>query len=313
MNAHITLGNALFFLGELGSARPHLEHGIALYLEQGFARSQPLQHCSHSLHNSTHPGVFGLCRLAQVLWYLGYPDQALQRSQEALTLAQELSHPESLATALVFAADIHSRRREGQRTYEQAEAARVLSGEQGFAFRLAQAPILRGWALVEQGQGEAGLAQIRQGLAAQRAGGVATAANLTLLAEASRKAGQLEEGLRVVAEALAMSDRSRGHRRLVELYRLKGELLLTRSSEHQAEAETCFCQALDIARHQQAKSLELRAAMSLARLWQCQGKHTEAHALLAPIYGWFTEGFDTADLQDAKALLEALSGSSWSG
>jgi class 3 adenylate cyclase/predicted ATPase len=289
-NAHIMLGNVLWSVGEWATARRHLERGIAF--------SQPLQHCSHSLHNSTHPGVFGLCRLAQVLWYLGYPDQALQRSQEALTLAQELSHPESLATALVFAADIHSRRREGQRTYEQAEAARVLSGEQGFAFRLAQATILRGWALVEQGQGEAGLAQIRQGLAAQRAGGVATAANLTLLAEASRKVGQLEEGLRVVAAA-------QGSRR-AELYRLQGELLLTRSSEHQSEAETCFCQALDLARRQEAKSLELRATMSLARLWQQQGKRTEAHALLAPVYGWFTEGFDTADLQEAKALLEAL-------
>src|SRR5262249_44870531 len=139
-----------------------------------------------------------------------------------------------------------------------------------------------------------------------RAGGVATAANLNQLAEASRKAGQIEEGLRVVAEALAMSDRSRGHPRLVELYRLKGEMLLTRSSVHQAEAETCFCQAHDIARHQQAKSLELRAAMSLARLWQRQGKRAEAQALLAPVYGCFTEGFDTADLQEARALLAEL-------
>jgi tetratricopeptide (TPR) repeat protein len=171
MNAHIALGNALSFLGELGSARAHLEHGIALYLEQGFARSQPLQHCSHGLINP-QAVVHGLSRLAQVLWMLGYPDQALQRSQEALTLAQEFSHPFSVATALFFAAQIHCWRREGHLTYEQASAALMLSGKQGFALRLAQATILQGWALVEQGQGEAGMAQIRQGLAARRASGV---------------------------------------------------------------------------------------------------------------------------------------------
>jgi class 3 adenylate cyclase/tetratricopeptide (TPR) repeat protein len=143
-DAHILLGNALFFLREWGSARPHLEQGIALYNSQ--------QHRSHVLTPALL-GVFGLSRLAQVLWELGYPDQALQRSQEALTLARELARPFSLATALIFAAELHRYRREAQMTYEQAEAALVLSREQGFALRLAQATILRGWALVEQGQG----------------------------------------------------------------------------------------------------------------------------------------------------------------
>jgi predicted ATPase len=242
--------------------------------------------------------VFGLSRLTQILWELGYPDQALQRSQEALTLARELAHPFSLATALIFAAYLHQHRREAHMTYERAEAALGLSREQGFALRLAQAAILRGWVLVEQGQGEAGIAQIRQGLAALRATGAAMAAigsDLRLLAEAYGKVGQIEEGLRVI-------EGQKG----AELYRLKGELLLTLSSEHQAEAETCFRQALEVARRQQAKSWELRAAMSLARLWQGQGKRVEAHELLAPLYGWFTEGFDTADLQEAKALLEEL-------
>jgi predicted ATPase len=165
--------------------------------------------------------------------------------------------------------------------------------------------MLQGWALVEQGQGEAGIAQIRQGLAARRASGEATATHLHLGAEASWKAGQIEEGLRATAEALVLRDRSES-RGVAELYRLKGELLLTRSSEHQAEAESCFRAALEAARSQQAKSWELRAAMSLSRLWQQQGKRAEARQLLAPIYGWFTEGFDTADLQEARVLLDAF-------
>src|SRR5262249_12996311 len=151
----------------------------------------------------------------------------------------------------------------------------------------------RGWALVEQGQGEAGITQIRQGGAF---GG------WSLLAEAYRKVGQIEEGLRVAEEALGRGDTIEGW--AGELYRGKGELLLTRSAEHHAEAESCFRQALEIAQRHGAKSLELRAAMSLSRLWQRQGKWAEARELLAPIYNWFTEGFETADLQEAKALLE---------
>jgi predicted ATPase/class 3 adenylate cyclase len=298
-NAHIMLGNALYFLREWDAARTHLEQGIAFYNAQ-----QPR---SQGFLTETHQGVFGLIRLAQVLWSLGYPDQALQRSHEALTLARELAHPASLASALLFAAEVHMYRREGQRTYEQAEVVLGLAREHGFAFRVAQATILQGWTLVEQGQGETGIAQMRQGLAAFRATGAELARSyyLALLAEAYGRVGQIEEGLQVVAEELARSDSSGGGE--VELYRLKGELLLARSAEHHTEAESCFRQALEIARRQQAKSLELRAAMSLSRLWQQQGKRAEAYDLLAPIYGWFTEGFDTADLQEAKALLDELS------
>src|SRR5262249_54742902 len=282
-NAHITLGNALYFLRELDAARPHLEQGVAFY-------NAP-QHRSQGFLTETHQGVFGLIRLAQVLWWLGYPDQALQRSHEALTLARELAHPASVATALFFAAEVHMHRREGQSTYEQAEAALGLAREHGFAFRVAQATILRGWTLVEQGQGEAGIAQMCQGQAAHRATGSGRKGYSYLLAEAYGKMGQTEEGLRVVAEALARSDNSGGGE--AELYRLKGELLLTRSSEYHVEAESCFRQALDIARRQETKSLELRAAMSLSRLWQQQGKRAEARELLAPVFNWFTEGFDT--------------------
>ena len=211
-----------------------------------------------------------------------------------------------MANALIYAANLHESRREGHIADEQAEAALVLSREQGFAFRLAEATVLRGWALVEQGQGEAGIAQIRQGIAAERATGSRTAGHLALLAKAYWHLGQSEEGLRVVAEALAIGNSNGEGRWTAELYRLQGELLLTLASKHYAEAETCFQQALETARRQQAKSWELRAAMSLARLWQRQGKRAAAHQLLAEVYGWFTEGFDTADLQEAKALLEAL-------
>jgi predicted ATPase len=174
--------------------------------------------------------------------------------------------------------------------------------------RVAEATIERGWVLVEQGQGEAGMVQLRQGLAAYRATGARGGSYLALLAEALRHMGQSEEGLRVLAEVPGVRD-SRGEGQgTAEVYRLRGELLLTCSCKYEAEAEACFQQALAIARRQQAKALELRAAMSLARLWQQQGKHVAAYELLAPVYGWFTEGFDTTDLQEAKVLLVELEG-----
>jgi predicted ATPase len=167
----------------------------------------------------------------------------------------------------------------------------------------------RGMALAMQGQGEAGLAQTRQGMAAVLATGQALARPLCLIlrAEAAGYAGQVDEGLRLLTEALAALKASGRSDLLAEAYRLQGELLLHQAVLDAAQAERCFQQALDIARPQQAKSWELRAALSLSRLWQRQGKHTEARELLAPIYGWFTEGFDTADLQEAKALLQELS------
>jgi predicted ATPase len=169
--------------------------------------------------------------------------------------------------------------------------------------------ITRGWALAYHGQGVEGIEEIRQGLAAYQTTGAELGRPwfLALLAEAYGKAGQAEEGLHVVAEALAAAANIGEGFFEAEQYRLKGELLLACSLENQTVAESCLHQALDSARRQEAKSLELRAAVSLSRLWQQQGKRAEARDLLAPIYGWFTEGFDTADLQEAQALLEALS------
>jgi predicted ATPase len=219
-----------------------------------------------------------------------------------------LSHPFSLALALYFAAWLYYFRREVYAAQEQAEAAVTLSSQQGFPFWLAAGTILGGWVLAEQGQEEEGIEQMRQGLAAYQATGAEQKQPyfLALLAEAYGKVAQTQAGLTMLAEALALVDKTGERWWEAELYRLKGELLLALSKENQAEVEACFRQAIDIAHHQSAKSLELRAVMSLSRLWQKQGKQEEARQMLAEVYGWFTEGFDTADLKEAKLLLEGL-------
>jgi predicted ATPase len=304
--AHYALGCSLFLLGELAQGREHLERGIALY--------HPQWHGSYAFLYSQDPRVVCSTYAAWLPWYLGHPDQALKRNNDMLTFAQELSHPFSLAFALNFAAMLHQLRGEVQAAQEWAEAAVALCTEQGFPFWSAPGTILQGWVLAEQGQAEKGIAQMRQGLTSYQATGADLYRPhfLALLAEACGKGRQTEEGLSAVAEALD-GVRQTGERYYeAELYRLKGELTLAQSSVQglassvQKEAEECFWKAIEIARRQQAKSLELRAVMSLARLWQQQGKRDEARKLLAEIYGWFTEGFDTKDLQEAQALLEEL-------
>jgi predicted ATPase len=303
--AHWNLGTTLYWLGELTSARTHLEQAIALF--------DPQKHPRFTV-GTADPRVNCLSFLSWTLWYLGYPDQALKRSQEALALAEGLSHPFSLTYALAFAAVFHSLRREEQLARERAEAVITLATEQGFPHWLAYGTIVRGWALAEQGQVEEGITQMRQ----SRISFLAP----YMLAEAYGKVGQVEEGLIVLAEALALVDKNGQPVNEAELYRFKGQLTLQKLSivscqlsvpspqpltpSPRGDAEACFLKALDIARKQQAKSLELRAVMSLSRLWQQQGKQKEAHSLLSDIYNWFTEGFDTKDLQEAKALLDSL-------
>jgi predicted ATPase len=208
-----------------------------------------------------------------------------------------------------FAAYLHHRRREAPAVQVQADALLPLATAQGFPLWVGYGTFWRGWALAVQGQGAVGLAQMHHGMAAILATGqtLTRPLCLVLLAEAAGHAGQVEEGLRLLAEALASLETSGRGDLLAEVYRLQGELLLRHATPDAAQAEACFHQALAVARRQQAKSWELRAAMSLSRLWQQQGKRAEARELLAPIYGWFTEGFDTADLQEAKALLDACS------
>jgi predicted ATPase len=203
---------------------------------------------------------------------------------------------------------LHQLRREWQVVSERADTAITVATAQQVALVLALGPFMRGWALAMQGQGTEGLMQLRQGLDAYRATGAAFQRPhfLSMLAEVHSSLGQLEAGLTALSEALTLVEKTGERYYEAELHRLKGELLLQQATPVVSHAETCFQQALDIACRQQAKSLELRAAMSLSRLWQQQGKRDVAHDLLAPIYGWFTEGFDTADLQDAKAFLVEL-------
>jgi class 3 adenylate cyclase/predicted ATPase len=300
LGAHWALGGALFCLGEFTPAREQWEQGFALY--------NPQQHHANAALYGFDLGVFCLCWAPHALWHLGYPDQALAMSREALDLAQKLSHPFSLAVALNYTAMLHQFRREPRAVHEQAEAAIALCTEQRFAYYLAWGTTMQGWAQVAQSQDEEGLAQMRHGLAALRATGASLRLPyyLVLLAEACGQTGQAVEGLTLLAEALAQAHKAGESWTEAELHRLKGDLLLALSPDKHAEAEGCLHQALAVARRQRAKALELRAATSLSRLWQQQGKHVEAQQLLAEIYGWFTEGFDTADLQDAKALLEEL-------
>jgi predicted ATPase len=299
--AHRALGSTLFSMGAVASTQTHCAQGIALY--------DPQQHRASVFRHGEDSGVVCLSIGTWAWWCLGYPAQGLTQSHEVVTLAQQQAYPFSLAFALGLSAIFHSFRREVRLTQERAEAAILLATEQGFPYWRAMGFLLRGWALTQQaGQAQEGVEQMHQGLRAYRATGAVLFQPyfLALLAEAHGTMGQPEAGLTALAEALTLVD-SRGERFYeAELYRLKGKLLLQQSLDNQAEAETCFQQAISIARSQQAKSFELRAAMSLARLWQQQGKRAEAHELLAPIYGWFTEGFDTADLQEAKALLEDL-------
>jgi predicted ATPase len=219
---------------------------------------------------------------------------------------RELPHPFSLAFAPNLAAQLCMLRREWHAVQEYAEVANALSTEQGFALFLAMGTWRRGVALVKQGH-EEGMALMRQGATATQSTGASKKLFLLLYdAEVSQAMGRNAEGLNILAEALALVDKTGERNYEAELHRLKGELLLQQHADNQAEAETCFHHAISIAQSQQAKSWELRAATSLARLWQQQGKRQEAYDLLAPVYNWFTEGFDTVDLQSAKALLYEL-------
>jgi predicted ATPase len=299
--AHIALGTSWFCLGQLSQAHAHYEQGMRLY--------DPQQH--HALtfrYGNFDPGVGCLAVAGWTLWLLGYPDQALERTNEALALAQHLEHPYTLARGLYWTALLHQLRREWQVVSERVATAITVATEHQVALVLALGPIMHGWALAMQGLGAEGLTQLRQGLDAYRATGAAFQRPhfLGMLAEVHRSLGQPEAGLTALNEALDLVETTGERYYAAELHRLQGELLQQHGTPEVSHAEACFQQALAIARRQQAKSLELRAAMSLSRLWHQQGKRDEARALLAPIYGWFTEGFDTADLQEARALLEEL-------
>jgi predicted ATPase len=317
LQAHRAMGHTLLWMGEFAPALAHFEQAIALY--------DPQQHRSLAVTSGQEPGVLSRGFAAHVLWYLGYPDRALKTMNEALAQAQEVAHPFSLAFALAHTAWLHHCRRETAETRERAEADIKFSDEQEFPFFLAQGMILRGWALAEQGLHAEGITHICQGLAVHEAGGAMLIRPywLSLLAQAYGRSGRAQDGLRVLDEALAITHGQ--HVWKAELHRLRGDLLLvcsngrddaeaapvdasavTEVGQSIAQADSCFRHAIEIARGQQSKSLELRAGTSLARLWKSQGRRQDAYELLAPVYDWFTEGFDTRDLKDARMLLDEL-------
>jgi predicted ATPase len=299
VEGHFLLGTMAFYRGDFIAARTHLEQGRSL--------SETLPSSPATLRGGFVRGVTLRTSLARVLWALGYADQAQQRSQEALTLARQGEHLPSLAYAECFVGLVCQCRRDVAGTQEHADALVALAIAQQWPLRAAQGCILRGWALAMQGDVAAGVAHLRQGVESHAVGPEHRRPHwLAMLAEAYGRAGQPEAGLQVLAEAVTLMTTAELWWSEAEISRLQGELYLQLARPDVPQAEACFQQALAVARRQQARSLELRAALSLACLWQQQGQRQVAHALLAPLYGWFTEGFDTADLQEAKALLEDL-------
>jgi predicted ATPase len=300
LEAQALLGYILLLLGDYATAWRHLAPGLA--------QTTPTAQRPLALYYGVASGVRCLSYAALTLWGLGYPAQAVQRSQEARALAQALAHPYSLAFAHFYAAFLQYLLRDAAAVQGQADALLTLATAQVFQLWVGYATCWRSWTGAVHGQGAGALEALDQGIATVLATGLELSRSfcLVLRAEAAGHAGQVEEGLRLLAEALRAFEATERGDLLAEAYRLQGELLLRQAVPDGPQAEACFQQARTVAHRQQAKSLELRAAMSLSRLWQRQGKRAKAYALLASIYGWFTEGFDTADLQEAKALLEEL-------
>ncbi|PON16108.1 hypothetical protein C2W62_20225 [Candidatus Entotheonella serta] len=289
--------------GKLIAARTHYFQAISAHSE-----TSPTEMPSYS---TTAPGVLAHSLLSRDLWSLGYPDQAMQHSQKTNDIVHEISHPYSRGVAHAFKAIMHLWRREPQVAYEQTIDAITLAEEHGFEYWAAWTTSLCGWALAMQGQTEAGQTEIHRSLAVSRAAEIKLEVLLSLhhLAEAYGESGNLEAGLETLTEALAEMASMEAWFYAPELYRLKGVFLLRQKVSDCQQAEGYFQQALKIAQQQKTKSFELRSATNLARLWQQQGKCSEAYDLLMPVYEWFSEGFDTADLQTAKALLEELDAS----
>jgi class 3 adenylate cyclase/predicted ATPase len=298
-----TRGGVAYFRGEI-------LHAVA-HFEQVLAHQRPLQHGSLARRYGIHhePALPCHCWAAEIAWLRGNGDQALALSMAALALARELDHSPSLASGLAWTALFHLTRRDVPRAREHAEATISLATELGFPFRLAEGRIVRGWATAAVGETSAGIAELREGIDAWRATGaeLSTTWWLAFLAEAYERADQPQLGLEAVTEALEIAGATGERLFAAELHRLRGGLLLLRGDgAADDEAEADFRRAIALARDQRTKLFELRAAVSLARLWQRQGRRAAAGELLAPVYGWFTEGFETADLKDAKALFDEL-------
>jgi adenylate cyclase len=285
-------------LGEFKQARERLDQLSSLY--------DPALHRDQAwLYGES--GIAGHAWQALTLFMMGYSDQALRQTEESLRLGREVSHAVSQAYALILAAQHHQVRRESPQARELARAGQSLSTEHGLAYFSAWGNVLLAWTLAEQEPSADNIITLRSSIDALWNLGTESLFTyaLILLAEVCSRAEMRAEGLASIDEALRLMEKNDDRNTEAELYRVRGELLL-QGGASAAEAEACFRRAIEIAKRQEAKSWELRAAMRLARLWQKQGKREEARQMLAEIYGWFTEGFDTADLQEAKALLDEL-------
>jgi predicted ATPase len=301
VEGHFLVGFSMQFLGEFQLARDHCEDGIRLY-------NSP-EHRNLAFSFGVDPGVNCLSCIPLCTWALRYPDQALRSSCDALSLAEELGHPFSFGWALVATTWFRQYRREANAVREQAERTIALAAEQNFPLWSAWARILHAWSLTAEEQTD-GIRQIIAGMESMRSvhAGLAGTHFSALLAEAYAMEGNVEEGINALHEALAQADQTGERFYAAELHRLRGELLLKQDDSKTSDALASFERAIEIARNQNARSWELRATASLARLLVSKGRRDEARSKLADIYNWFTEGFDTADLKEAKALLEELSG-----
>jgi predicted ATPase len=295
---HVSSGRTLFYLGSLASSRSHLEAVLSLYDPDSH---RPLVH-----QVGIHPEVNSQAFLGIVLFCLGFPDQALARSSAAVVEPKRLAHTASLASSLGLASVLLSLVGDDATLGERADENVAVAAEQGFPFWRAQGNLYRGLIKVKNGDVAEGMSLLRNGLIALRATGTESwmPHYIALLAKACESAGQVEEGLTLSDEALQIVETTGVHWLAAELNRLKGQLLLRQG--HAEAAEELYRKALSIAAEQEAKLWELRAAVSLARLRRDHGRRAEARDLLAPVYGWFTEGFDTPDLKEAKTLLDEL-------
>jgi predicted ATPase len=296
----LALGNTLHLQGALKPAQDQFEEALRIY--------DPEQHRSHSFIYGFDPGVFCLGRIIWTLPILGYVDQAVEKTRALLVLARKVSHPLSLALALMNSSEVYLLRHEASLVDELTELAMKIADEQGFANFLGQATVYSGAALAQKGQTGKGIARMRQGLAACRATGAVLFRPfyLRFLADGYLRAEEPTEGLGIVSEALSLVNQTEERLVEAELWRLKGELMRQIGLNALPEAEDCFHKAIGVARFQEAKWWELRSTTSLARLLRDTDRGDEARVILAEIYNWFTEGFDTADLKDAKALLDEL-------
>jgi tetratricopeptide (TPR) repeat protein len=296
---HWQFGITSYQIGEMLLARQQLETALSFYDRE---RDRP-----RALLLGVDPGLGSVGYLGQTLWTLGFPDQALQKGNEGVALGQGLVHPTCANT--FFRAVVHQFRREADKAQRLSEKVIAVSSEHGFTLWLALATFLLRWAMIEQGNSDTNVSQLRDALAAVRAteAQVGRPYQLWLLAHACTNLGRLREGLDALNEASVVAEQNGEHNWDAEIHRLRGDLLLNQDDSSAAEARNCFERAIAIARKQSTKSFELRATRSLARLLAWQGRREEARERLTEIYNWFTEGFDTADLKDAKALLNQLS------